>query len=356
MGDELISLIEHFKRSRDILTYNEAAIKNAVVLRILKALGWDPFNPEEVYPEYSVGDNRVDYALRHNGKNLVFVEVKKANEDLGKHQEQLLRYSFKEGVKLAVLTNGIIWWFYLPLKEINWERRKFYTIGIYDQESKAIAKNFVDFLSKDNVISGKAIENAENIYRNKEKESLIKETLPKAWRKIITEPDELLVELLAETTESMCGHKPENETVVKFLKTIARQNLTRFIERSKSLVEKPSVKKSPLIYKDYTGKSIRAFVFKGRRYPVRTWKEMLVKLAEEIFYENRENFSEALSLSGRKRRYFSTDPKTLKSPHKINGSHFYVETNLNANSIVKIAADMLNLFGYDPNDLTLEYD
>ena len=159
MNEELLRLIDDFKKDRRLLSFDEAATKQAVILRILKALGWDPFNIDEVYPEYSVGDKRVDYALRHNGRNKAFIEVKKVNEDLEKHQEQLLNYSFKEGVKLAVLTNGISWWFYLPLREGSWEQRKFYTIEIYDQDIKDIVSKFEDFLLKENLISDKAIEN-----------------------------------------------------------------------------------------------------------------------------------------------------------------------------------------------------
>jgi len=181
MNEELLRLIDDFKKDKRLLSLDEAATKQAVILRILKALGWDPFNIDEVYPEYSIGDKRVDYALRHDDRNKAFIEVKKVNEDLEKHQGQLLNYSFQEGVKLAVLTNGISWWFYLPLREGSWEQRKFYTIEIYDQDSEDIVNKFEDFLSRENLISNKAIKNAESLYKSRQKQYLIKETLPKAW-------------------------------------------------------------------------------------------------------------------------------------------------------------------------------
>jgi len=34
-------------------------------------IGWDPFNVSEVYPEYSAGNKRADYALRYNNRNKV---------------------------------------------------------------------------------------------------------------------------------------------------------------------------------------------------------------------------------------------------------------------------------------------
>jgi len=354
MKEELLRLIHDFKKDRRLLSFDEAATKQAVILRILKALDWDPFNIDEVYPEYSVGGKRVDYALRHNGRNKVFIEVKKVNEDLEKHQEQLLNYSFQEGIKLAILTNGISWWFYLPLREGSWEQRKFYTIEIYDQESEEIVKKFEEFLSKENVISDRAIENAENLYKSRQKQYLIKDTLPKAWEKIITEPDELLVELLADTTEKLCGYKPDNEMVEQFLIRISQGATIQPKREIPPPVQLPSGQISPTPLESYTGKSIIAFTFKGTRHPVRSWKEMLIKITNLMLSAHREQFDRVLNLVGRKRPYFTRNPNELRNPERINNTDIYVETNLSANSIVKLSKSIISLFGYKEDDLFIE--
>lgn len=93
-------------------------------------MGWDIWNTEEVSPEYAIEKNRVDYALRLYGRPEFFLEVKKPREDLESHEEQLLNYSFQQGVKLAGVTNGVTWLFYLPLKEGSWSERRFYAIDI----------------------------------------------------------------------------------------------------------------------------------------------------------------------------------------------------------------------------------
>lgn len=353
MNEELFRLINDFKKDRRLLSFDEAVIKQAVILRILRALGWNPFNIDEVYPEYSVGSKRVDYALKHNGRNKVFIEVKKANEDLEKHQEQLLNYSFQEGVKLAVLTNGVSWWFYLPLREGSWEQRKFYTIEIYDQENEDIARKFKEFLSKENVISDRAIENAENLYKSRQKQHLIKDTLPKAWEKIITEPDELLVELLADTTEKLCGYKPDNEIVEQFLIRVS-QGTVIHPKKKMSTSEFKSTKTFHSFAEGYTGKSIIAFTFKGNRYPVHSWKEMLIKITNLMFSVHRDQFDKVLNLVGRKRPYFTKKPNDLRVPVRINNTHIYVETNLSANSIVKLSKSIIALFGYKEDDLFIE--
>ena len=50
--------------------------------------------------------------------------------------------------------------------------------------------------------------------------------LPKAWGKLIEEEDELLLEILADRVESICGFKPEPDMVSVFLKSdVARAPL-----------------------------------------------------------------------------------------------------------------------------------
>ncbi len=255
MEEELLKLLEEIQFDRRLVSFDEAATKQTVILRILSCLGWNPFNIDEIYPEYSVGGGRVDYALRHNNYNKVFMEVKKVGEDLENHQAQLLNYSFQEGVKLAILTNGITWWFYLPLHEGSWEQRKFYTIEIYDQSAEEITQKFVDFLSEENVISGKAIENADKIYKSKQKQYLIKDTLPKAWNKLIKEADENLIGLLAETTEKLCGYKPDQATAEDFLASYV-QKMEISVTASKQGISRERIKIAKSQFREgerYTG-------------------------------------------------------------------------------------------------------
>jgi hypothetical protein len=57
---------------------------------------------------------------------------------------------------------------------------------------------------------------------------------------------------------------------------------------------------------------------------------------------------------GRKRPYFSRNENELRFPQKINNTNIFVETNLSANSIVKICLDMVAVFGYSSNDIKIE--
>lgn len=351
MKQKMFELIEELQSDKNLNTFDEAATKQAIILRILSNLGWNHFNIKEVTPEYKVGIRKVDYSLRENNINKVFIEVKKVDEDLEKHQKQLLDYSFQEGTKIAILTNGITWWFYLPLNEGNWEQRKVYTIEIYDQDANKISESFIDFLSKENIISGQAVKLAENIHKSKQKKYVIGEKLPEAWHKLINEPDEDLVELLAETTEKICGYKPDHITVGEFLSSFIEDKGK--IPPKKSKINKKTASNSK---KGFTGKKISSYTFNGKEFEVKYWIYILMEIANLMAKLHENEFDKALSLKGRKRPYFTRNETDLRSPWRVEGTDIYMEVNMNANTIVRVSKNLIALFGYKDEDLKINVE
>lgn len=110
------------------------------------------------------------------------------------------------------------WSFYLPREGGDWRSRKFYTLDITQQHVKDAASRLTELLSKSNTESGKALESAKRIFKSKVRKDLIRETLPKAWNKIVLEPESLLAEFLAETTERLCGFKPDEAEAAEFIR------------------------------------------------------------------------------------------------------------------------------------------
>ena len=209
--------VEQIRNTVSLSVLDESATKQGVVLRLLSLAGWDTFDISQVVPEYTVGTRRVDYALRPGSPNAVFIEVKRPGENLERHQQQLLEYCFQEGVKLAALTNGRTWWLYLPLQAGSWEQRRFLTIDLEVQEPSVVERRFLEYLSPERVGSGQAIGDAEALVESQQRAEIIGKTIVAAWTQIVETPDELLVELISETTERICGFKPEPELVEEFL-------------------------------------------------------------------------------------------------------------------------------------------
>ena len=271
MVDQLDGFLNKLRLNPKIGTFDEASTKQAIILPVLGFLGWCTYDVDEVVPEYTVENRRIDYSLRINNSNEFFIEAKGASEDLEKHEEQLLDYSFRQGVQLATLTNGITWWFYLPMKKGDWKTRKFYTIDILKQEPEDVVDKFVELLSKDTVKTGKALKNAESIYKSRLKENTLMETLPEAWNTIITEPDALLIDLIAETTERLCGFKPETDDVKRFITRMTPHILTPVIAAE----EKSHKMKDSLKFDETT-------IVKKERRDKKTWRIAVMEAIERV--------------------------------------------------------------------------
>lgn len=103
---------------------------------------------------------------------------------------------------------------------------------------------------------------------------------------------------------------------------------------------------------DYTGQPIRGFEFDGHQYSVTTYKELLLQFTNLLRNKFGDTFErEAVTLGGRKRRYFSRDPRELKYAHELEGGGLFVETNLNANLIVKICYGLVRALGHAESNL-----
>lgn len=103
-----------------------------------------------------------------------------------------------------------------------------------------------------------------------------------------------------------------------------------------------------------TGRKPKLIRFRGKEYKVNTWREVLCKIAEEI-YKDKKDFAPALKIRGKKRVYFSRNSAELFNSLKIENTPYFCECNLSANHIVKIVQNLLDVFGYNQQDLEIIY-
>lgn len=354
MSDQLSNFIEEVKKDKRYESFDEASIKQGVVLKILSFLGWDPFNMEEIHPEYEIKGGKVDFALRNNGSSKAFIQIKKDVKNFKKYQGVLTDYAVQEDVKLSILTNGVTWWFSLPLQDGSQDEKKFHTIDIAGQKTEEIEKNFDQLLSKENVISDRAYETAEGIYNERLSRLLIIDTLPKAWSKILSEPEIWLYDILADVTNDLCGHKPDTETVEKFiaLELDSSSGLSGIFKPKMATLFKKNKKATTV--EDYKEQSIEAFAFLGKKYKVSTWNEMLLKLCEIIATKNKNEFEMVLTLTGDHQGSFSTNQYELLTSERIPGTELYVNADLDDTVVNALAYEIIELFGYEERDLTMD--
>ncbi|GGR63556.1 hypothetical protein GCM10008959_27130 [Deinococcus seoulensis] len=88
----------------------EAIVRQAIVLRLLHAAGFDIWNPAEVVPEETnATGNRADFLIR-TGHGAFALELKGMNVTLGAaHYQQAATYAVNEGTRWAIVTNGRVW-------------------------------------------------------------------------------------------------------------------------------------------------------------------------------------------------------------------------------------------------------
>ena len=356
--------INHIKQ-RNVGGEDESSTKQGWILPIFQDLGWKFFNTNEVCPEYATGTGKVDYSLMINNKSMVFVEAKKTSENLEKHEKQLLRYSFEAGVKLAILTNGLEWWFYLPLLPREWSKRRFYTIDIKNQDTKTIVESFEKFLNKNLIKTEEAYNNAEITYENKIIEKDIKKAIPKAWKKLINENNEELYKLISDETEKLTGHKPEDRLIEEFTKdlhsdifirTKQSQLTSNFNPPTKNENTDTPPKKSPITRKSpQNDRIINSFIFNGREYIVSSSRDVLLQLMSILHKIDKYNFHKIFELEGRNRPYFSENPNDLRNASLIQGTDIYAETNRSTSNTVEFSYKVLNYLGYPSESLEIIY-
>lgn len=372
MKKEITSFIDDLKANKKLASFDEASTKQAVVLRMLSFLGWDIFNVEEVYPDYATNSSYVSYALRLKNSDKVFIEVKRVQDKLDKYQKQFVTLASDSGVDLAVLTNGLTWWFYLIPVRDNWQHKWFYSVDLLKQNPDAFVPHLIDLLTKNKIARGQSLKAAQSLYDNK-KQKMAADFLPQAWNQIISQPNKIFVELLSEYTEKLCGYKVDSKSIEKFItKNLDKWKMQNVpssgaappsVNMDADLVdlEKTPLSKSQEISapqkaqkaESYADKKIESYTFKGHTYTVRSWDEMLTTLCDHLASKYSKDFEKVLWISNDQKPHFSRYSDQLRIPEKIKQTDIFVETKLNPDDIVKTAGKLLTEFGYNKDELII---
>ncbi|MGA2310274.1 MAG: hypothetical protein ABSG57_12110 [Candidatus Bathyarchaeia archaeon] len=98
----------------------------------------------------------------------------------------------------------------------------------------------------------------------------------------------------------------------------------------------------------FTGHRPASVSIAGRRYVVKSWRDILLNSCEFVYAMNPSAFPKILELRGTKRVWFSRRANQLWEPIKIQGTDIFVDVNLNANGLVNRSLRVLRLFGLKP--------
>jgi hypothetical protein len=142
--------IERYKDS----SLNEEQTRYALIDPIIRALGWDTEDIDEVRSQYRFqsNDNPVDYALIISGKPRLFLEAKALRGSLNdrKWSHQIMGYAGVAGVEWIALTDGNEYRIYNSHAAVPVEKKLFRSVSITDQSDKL--EETLSLLSKKSIL------------------------------------------------------------------------------------------------------------------------------------------------------------------------------------------------------------
>ncbi len=324
---------------------SEAAVSQGIILPTLQQLGWPVFDISIVIPEFSIEGRRVDYALCHpSDKPYLFIEVKKIGFTAGADR-QLFEYAFHLGVPMAILTDGQEWSFYLPGEQGRYDERRVYKIDLLERDIPEAASRLKRYAGYENICSGEALKSARSDYQDIAKERIIETHIPKAWESLLNDQESLLLEMLAEKTEDLCGYRPSLDLCSRYIDTQSKNHkISEPSEpRSKRRGATGKTKVQPKI--DNTPFNL---VFKGEKIQCNSAVETMTRLFRLLYEEDSKLFERFISRKhGRKRRYLAKEKIDLYPGRKDLVEQFSTEVAqgwwLGTNYSRKNIQDIINL-------------
>lgn len=144
---QLVADLAARSRQASKLALTEEATKTSVILKLIQLFGFDVFNLEEVIPEFvaDVGikkGEKIDFAIKINGKLTILIEAKPIAMPLGSVQySQLFRYFGTVDARLAILTNGKEIWFFSDIDERNkMDKKPFFIFDLQNYDERQIGE------------------------------------------------------------------------------------------------------------------------------------------------------------------------------------------------------------------------
>jgi hypothetical protein len=272
-----------------------------------------------------------------------------------------------EAFELCVHTDGLHWWFYLPSAKGGLNQKRCHVIDLIEQKPEDAAADLMALLSRESVAGGGHLEAATAAHQN-QKRKMATEFLPEAWNKVMSGPNKILVEILSDATEKLCGCKADPGVVEGFI----RQHVAQWLLSDTAGDREPPRRREaaippagPPAHPDkssdikakkpefFADKSINSFTFQGNTFPVKSWEQMLTTLCNHFAATHSQKFEKVLWMYDDHQPCFSRYSDQLRIPEKIRKTNIYVETKLAPEEIVKTVGDLLTEFGHGHEELVI---
>jgi hypothetical protein len=140
--DTIKDCVERLDRyTRQAQRIGEQNTKASLIEPVIKALGWDVLDPDEVHREYRrrSADNPVDYALLIMRTPRLFIEAKGLGENLDdpRWANQTISYAAVASVEWVALTDGSEWRIYNAHAPVPIEQKLFRSVRLAEDIDQA---------------------------------------------------------------------------------------------------------------------------------------------------------------------------------------------------------------------------
>ncbi len=157
MDDELRDLLARLRDDPTIRSGVVEASASIAVPSILRELGWAATDTYVIEADFPVERGWVSYCLKVRGRSVVFIDLPRPYETLAAREEKLRYNASQARVPQAIVTNGPVWRFYLPVHDVTLMPRSFLTIDLRDGDVGGAASDFRRYLGSKAVADGTAI-------------------------------------------------------------------------------------------------------------------------------------------------------------------------------------------------------
>ena len=147
------TLVDIRKKLQDAAYENEEHVRFALVGRLLEKLGWDIWDPRQVYAEYIPAPDedktKVDFALFSMRRPAIFIEVKavgKAKANLDETEKQLRNYNRDITAVFCVIADGAEWRFYYSKSQGPFKDKCFKVIDLLSDDLEDAKTSMLTFL------------------------------------------------------------------------------------------------------------------------------------------------------------------------------------------------------------------
>jgi hypothetical protein len=339
LRETIDAIREKIRTHRDLYNSSEESVRFQIVNPILKGLGWDPENPNEVLPNISIEGGVPDYTLLKEGKKVLFIEAKKLSADVEQNIPQLAKYCFNVGMNYGVLTNGATWVLFRAFKTgIPVVERIVLRVDIENDDPTAINRK-LGTISKENV------ENIENLI---EKHKI----LDKIWQSLFDEPKEMIKGLVPIFEKLIREDYPDYTIEPSEIEDFMNERINELVlpKPTPAPIENPPHLPVPPNHP----KIIR---INGDSYEIRFSYEILIKTAEWLIGKGELKKSDCPISGGYKRYLINLEPKhkpgdNFRSPKQLS-NETYIETSYSTTGCINMAQRLLEKFGHQGDILEI---